>query len=256
MEIVIQPTPEDATRLAARIIAGLLQRKPNTVLGLATGSTPLALYHELVKLQLDWRKVTTFNLDEYVGLSSDHPQSYHRYMWENLFKHVNISPGNVHIPDGLAQDIPRHCADYEDRIRKSGGVDLQLLGIGIDGHIGFNEPTSSLASRTRIKTLAPQTRKDNARFFGGEERVPHHCITMGIGTIMEARQCLMLAFGKAKAPIVAETVEGPLTGNNPASVLQMHPNTVFCLDPDAASQLKRRDYYRWVYDHKPGWQTC
>jgi glucosamine-6-phosphate deaminase len=255
VEVIIQPTAKAATGIAAHLIARWLREKPAAVLGLATGGTPLMLYRELVKMNLDWRHVTTFNLDEYVGLSGDHPQSYHSFMWENLFRHVNISRGNVHIPDGLIQDVAGFCARYEDQIRLAGGIDLQVLGIGTDGHIGFNEPTSSLASRTRIKTLTQQTRKDNARFFGREELVPRHCITMGIGTIMEARQCLLLAFGHAKAPIIAETVEGPVTANNPASALQMHPNTRVFLDQEAASRLKRADYYRWIYENKPDWET-
>lgn len=254
MEIIIQPTAEAATGIAARLIARMLREKPAAVLGLATGDTPLMLYRQLVKLNLDWRHVTTFNLDEYVGLSGDHPQSYHAFMWENLFRHVNILPDNVHIPDGLTQDVAAYCARYEDQIRLAGGIDLQVLGIGTNGHIGFNEPTSSLASRTRIKTLTPQTRKDNARFFGREELVPHHCITMGIGTILEARLCLLLAFGQAKAPIIAGTVEGPVTANNPASALQMHPRTKVFLDREAASRLKRPDYYRWIYENKPDWE--
>lgn len=255
MEIIIQPTLKDATQVAARVIARLLREKPNAVLGLATGSTPLPLYQELIAMKLDWSKVTTFNLDEYIGLPREHPQSYHSFMWENLFRHVNIAPENVHIPDGNAANIPAFCESYEQRIRAAGGVDLQLLGIGTDGHIGFNEPTSSLASRTRIKTLAPQTRKDNARFFGNEESVPHHVITMGIGTIMDARQNLLLAFGSNKARALAEAVEGPVTSINPASVLQMHPVVKVCVDEEAASQLQRADYYRWVYDNKPDWQV-
>jgi glucosamine-6-phosphate deaminase len=175
-------------------------------------------------------------------------------MWENLFRHINISKQNIHIPDGNTKDIPKFCAKYENQIQAAGGVDLQVLGIGTDGHIGFNEPTSSLASRTRIKTLTPQTRKDNARFFGSEDAVPHHVITMGIGTIMEARQNLLLAFGQGKAKAIAEAVEGPITAINPASILQMHPVTKLCLDEGAASRLKRADYYRWVFDNKPGWQ--
>jgi len=254
MEIIIQPTPEAATKVAARIIARLLREKPNAVLGLATGSTPLLLYRELIALKLDWSKVTTFNLDEYVGLPREHPQSYHSFMWENLFRHVNIAKKNVHIPDGNTKDIPKFCAKYEKLIRQAGGIDLQVLGIGTDGHIGFNEPTSSLASRTRIKTLTQQTRTDNARFFGSEDQVPHHVITMGIGTIMEARQNLLLAFGPKKARAIAEAVEGPINSINPASVLQMHPVTKVCLDQQAATQLDRADYYRWVYDNKPGWQ--
>lgn len=255
MEIIIQPTTEDAAGVAARIIARLLREKPDAVLGLATGSTPLPLYQALIAMDLDWSKVTTFNLDEYIGIPREHPQSYHTFMWENLFRHVNIAPGNVHIPDGNAADIPTFCANYEERIRAAGGIDLQVLGIGTDGHIGFNEPTSSLASRTRIKTLTPQTRKDNARFFGSEEGVPHHVITMGIGTIMEARQNLLLAFGPSKARAIAEAVEGPVTSINPASALQMHPVVKVCLDEAAAGLLQRADYFRWVYENKPGWQT-
>jgi glucosamine-6-phosphate deaminase len=254
MEIIIQPTPEAATRVAARIIARLLRDKPNAALGLATGSTPLLLYRALIGLKLDWSRVRTFNLDEYVGLPGDHTQSYHSFMWENLFRHVNIAKKNVQIPDGTAKDIPKFCDQYEQRIRTAGGIDLQVLGIGTDGHIGFNEPTSSLASRTRIKTLTQQTRRDNAHFFGSEDQVPHHVITMGIGTIMEARQCLLLAFGKKKAQAVAGAVEGPVTSINPASMLQMHPSAKACLDPGAAAKLKRAGYYRWVYENKPDWQ--
>lgn len=254
MEIIIQPTPEAATRVAARIIARLLQEKPNAVLGLATGGTPLLLYRELIAMKLDWRKVRTFNLDEYVGLPREHPQSYHAFMWENLFQHVNVAAKNVHIPDGTTKDIPAFCAKYEQRIKAAGGIDLQLLGIGTDGHIGFNEPTSSLASRTRIKTLTQQTRKDNARFFGSEDKVPHHVITMGIGTIMEARMNLLLAFGKNKSRAIAGAVEGAVTAINPASALQMHPATKLCLDKEAATKLARADYYRWVYENKPAWQ--
>jgi len=254
MEIIIQPTPETATQIAARIIARLLREKPNAVLGLATGSTPVLLYRELVAMKLDWSRVTTFNLDEYIGLPPEHPQSYHHFMWENLFRHVNIDPNNVHIPDGNARDIPAFCADYEARIAQSGGIDLQLLGIGTDGHIGFNESTSSLASRTRIKTLTEQTRKDNARFFGSESEVPYHVITMGIGTIMEARHTLLLAFGQSKARAIAAAVEGPIMAMNPATILQMHPTATFCIDQAASEQLKLQDYYRWVFDRKPEWQ--
>jgi glucosamine-6-phosphate deaminase len=254
MEIIIQPTPEAATSIASRIIARLLEDKPNAVLGLATGSTPLLLYRALIALKLDWSQVTTFNLDEYIGLPTDHSQSYHSFMWENLFQHVNIAKKNIHIPDGNAKDVPGFCSAYEQSIRQAGGIDLQILGIGTDGHIGFNEPTSSLASRTRIKTLTPQTRKDNARFFGSEDKVPSHVITMGIGTIMEARQNLMLAFGSNKARAIAEAVEGPITATNPASILQMHQDARVCLDDAAAAQLRRTEYYQWVYNNKPDWQ--
>ncbi len=254
MEIIIQPDAETATLVAAHIFASLIGKKPNAVLGLATGETPLALYRELVGMKLDWRKITTFNLDEYVGVSPEHPKSYHYFMRENLFDHVNIAKAKIHIPNGLAKDIPKHCARYEEKIRASGGIDLQLLGIGTDGHIAFNEPASSLASRTRVKTLMPQTRVDNARFFGGEEKVPHHAITMGVGTILEVRQCLLLAFGKRKAGAVAKMVEGPVTAMNPASALQLHPLVTVLLDEAAASGLKLKNYYRRVCDHKPDWQ--
>lgn len=254
MEIIIHETPTGATDIAARIIARLLREKPGAVLGLATGSTPLLLYRKLVDMNLDWSRVTTFNLDEYIGLPREHPQTYHRFMWENLFRHINIPKEQIHIPDGNAADVPAFCEAYEARIRNAGGIDLQVLGIGTDGHIGFNEPTSSLASRTRIKTLTRQTRKDNARFFGNESEVPHHVITMGIGTIMEARTNLLLAFGENKARAIADAVEGPITSVSPASILQMHPVVKVCLDESAAGALQRADYYRWVYDHKPEWQ--
>src|SRR5215469_6513776 len=255
MEIVIQPTQEGATKIATRLMARLLREKPGAVLGLATGSTPLPLYHELAHMKLDWRRVTTFNLDEYVGLAPKHPASYHYFMRENLFRHVNIPEKNIHIPDGMTPDVPAFCQRYEDEIRAAGGIDLQLLGIGADGHIGFNEPSSSLASRTRIKTLTAQTRKDNAKYFGGEAQAPHHVITMGIGTIMESRHCLLLAFGKKKARAIAGAVEGPVTAMNPASALQWHPKVTMCLDAPAASLLKMKRYYRWVFDNKPEWQT-
>jgi glucosamine-6-phosphate deaminase len=254
MEIIIQPTAAAAAQVAARLFAKVLQDKKNAVFGLATGSTPLALYRELVALQLDWRQVTTFNLDEYVGIPPTHPQSYHAFMWENLFGQLKITRKNVHIPDGQARDIPGFCAKYEKQIRAAGGIDLQLLGIGTSGHIGFNEQSSSLASRTRIKTLTPQTRRDNARFFGSEDAVPHHVITMGIGTILEARHCVLLAFGRHKAQAIAAAVEGPVTAMNPASALQLHPKVTVLLDEDAAANLKLTDYYRWVYEHKPAWQ--
>lgn len=258
MEIVIQKSAEEAARIGARIVARQIQRKPNTVLGLATGSTPLGLYRELIRLHreegLDFSKVRTFNLDEYIGLSFDHPMSYHHFMWENLFRHLNIAKKNVHIPDGLAKDVPAFCERYEKDMKKAGGIDIQVLGIGSDGHIGFNEPTSSFSSRTRIKTLDGQTRKDNARFFKSITEVPHHCITMGIGTILESRTCLLFAFGKGKAEAIRESVEGPMAAMCPASVLQWHRDTRVLLDEAAASKLKKRAYYRSVYAGKPAWQ--
>ncbi len=259
MEIIIKANAQAASNAAARVVARLVRENPNAVLGLATGSTPLMLYRELVRLHvddgLDFSGISTFNLDEYIGLDKEHEQSYHSFMWNNLFSHINIKSENVHIPDGRASDIPRSCADYEHKIAASGGIDLQVLGIGSDGHIGFNEPTSSFASRTRIKTLTRQTVADNARFFEGDEaQVPHHCITMGIGTIMDARMNLMLAFGKDKAAAVAATIEGPVAAVMPASILQHHPVAKIFIDKAAATKLQLADYYRWVYDGKPGWQ--
>lgn len=254
MEIIIQPDAESAAEMAARIFAELIRLKPKAVLGLATGSTPLPLYRKLVDRNLDWSGITSFNLDEYIGVGPEHPQSYHAFMHGNLFEHVNIHPANIHIPDGMSTDPEAHCREYEEKIQSAGGIDLQLLGIGTDGHIGFNEPTSSLASRTRIKTLTSRTRKDNARFFGSEDAVPFHVITMGIGTILETRKTLLLATGKNKAQAVAQAVEGPITSMNPASALQLHPSAIFCLDEEAASELTRTDYYRWVFDNKPSWQ--
>jgi glucosamine-6-phosphate deaminase len=254
MEIIIQPTAEAATKIAARLMGKLVCEKPAAVLGLATGGTMEPLYRELVALKLDWSQLVTFNLDEYVGISPMHPQSYHSYMCEKLFSHVNISVSHVHIPDGLAKDVPAACLHYEQKIRAAGGIDLQLLGIGTDGHIGFNEPTSSLASHTRIKTLTPQTRRDNARYFENASQVPFHVITMGIGTIMASRHCVLLAFGKNKAHAIAGAVEGAITAMNPASALQLHPKVTVFLDEAAASELKMQEYYRWVYDNKPDWQ--
>ena len=259
MEIIIQPTPEAGSIIAAQIIAKLVRTKPDCVLGLATGSTPLGTYRELIRMHreeaLDFSRVATFNLDEYAGLPPSRPQSYHAFMAENFFRHVNVDARRTHIPDGLARDIPAECARYEAAIVAAGGIDLQLLGIGTDGHIGFNEPSSSLASRTRIKTLTERTRADNARFFGGDlAQVPFHCITMGVGTIMAAREVLMLAFGANKTAVVAAAVEGSITAMNPASVLQMHPLAKCVVDEPAAEKLTRCDYYRWVFAHKPDWQ--
>ena len=259
MEIIIKQNADRASHASARVVARLVREKPNAVLGLATGSTPLMLYRELVRMHkeegLDFSRVTTFNLDEYIGLKKEHPQSYYTFMWENLFSQINIKPENVHLPDGMAADVPASCAAYEQAILNAGGIDLQVLGIGSDGHIGFNEPTSSFASRTRIKTLTQQTVADNARFFDGDgSKVPHHCITMGIGTIMDAQMNLMLAFGAGKADAVSAMVEGPVAAIMPASILQHHPSAKVFIDEAAASALKLSNYYRWVYDGKPEWQ--
>jgi glucosamine-6-phosphate deaminase len=250
MRVVIHSTAELASLAAADLISQKVRHRPRCVLGLATGSTPLAVYRELGRLHredgLDFSQVTTFNLDEYVGLPGTHPLSYRYFMEENLFKHINVRPERTHVPDGRALDFERHCESYERQISQAGGIDLQLLGIGTDGHIAFNEPGSSLGSRTRIKTLAGQTIRDNARFFGGEDQVPRMAVTMGVGTILDSRQCLLLAIGEHKAKAIRDTVEGPVTAQVTASALQLHRDVVVILDEAAAGLLERREYYDQV----------
>lgn len=232
------------SREAAKLIAELIHKKPNCVLGFATGSTPLGIYKELIRLHkeggLDFSKVTTFNLDEYVGVPPEHDQSYHYFMWENLFKHINVDKRFVHIPHGMASDVEGFCEWYEKRINEVGGIDLQLLGIGANGHIAFNEPGSSLGSRTRIKTLDELTKRDNARFFEDQEQVPKYAITMGVGTIMDAKHLLLLANGSNKAGAIQATVEGPITALYPATIVQMHRKATIICDEAAASKLSRK----------------
>ncbi len=224
-----------------RIVAELVRRKPDCVLGFATGNSPLGMYRELIRMHredgLDFSKVTTFNLDEYVGLPPEHEQSYHYFMWENLFKHINVGQRHVNIPHGMADDIEGHCVWYEEQIEKAGGIDLQILGIGENGHIAFNEPGSSLGSRTRIKTLTEKTRQDNARLFDSMDQVPKYAITMGVGTIMDARKLLMLAGGKGKADAIKNTIEGPISAMVPATIVQMHRHATLLIDEAAASSL-------------------
>jgi len=247
VRIIIEPTAEEASRRAAAVVEGLVRSRPNCVLGLATGGSPVALYRELARRHaeedLDFSRVTTFNLDEYVGLDPSHEQSYRAFMQRELFGHINLRPENAHVPDGRALDFDLYCRRYEQMIAEAGGIDLQILGIGRDGHIAFNEPGSSLGSRTRLKTLTPETIRDNARFFGGQEHVPRLAVTMGVGTILESRRCLLLAFGAAKAEAVAATLEGPITAQVTASALQLHRDVVVLLDHEAAEKLKRRAYY-------------
>lgn len=255
MRVIIRPSAAAACVTAARIIANQVIGQPDSVLGLATGGTPLGSYQELIRLhragQLDFSRVTTFNLDEYVGLGPQHAQSYHRFMFSNLFDAINIDPQRVHLPDGLASDLTEACADYERQIVEAGGIDLQLLGIGTDGHIAFNEPGSSLASRTRLKTLARQTVDDNARFFDHSDDVPRLAVTMGVGTILESRQCLLLATGENKAAAIRGAIEGPLTSQNTATALQLHPAAIVVLDQEAASWLSRIDAYRHAESYMP-----
>jgi glucosamine-6-phosphate deaminase len=256
MEVVICASYEEMSAAAAGMVAKVVRAKPDAVLGLATGGTPKGLYQELIKLHknmgLDFSQITTFNLDEYVGLAGDHKQSYRYFMNENLFNHINVRPGSTNVPSGLAEDYTAHCQWYEDRIEARGGIDLQVLGIGTDGHIAFNEPGSSLAGRTRIKTLAKQTIDDNKVYFGPGEKFPIYAVTMGVGTILEARKLLLVANGEKKAQAVADCVEGPVSAWCTASALQLHPDATIFVDRPAAGKLKMREYYEWIQANKPG----
>lgn len=257
MEVVILGGSRQIGRLAADAIEKLVRSKPDAVLGLATGSSPLPVYDELAARHergLDFSRASAFALDEYVGLPAGHPESYREVIRREFTDRVNIAPENVHGPDGTATDIPAACEAYEQAIAAAGGVDLQLLGVGTDGHIGFNEPGSSFASRTRIKSLIEQTRRDNARFFTNLAEVPHHVLTQGLGTIMAARHVVLLATGAQKAQAVRDFVEGPVAAICPASVLQFHPHATVLLDEAAASALKLADFYRHTYENKPAWQ--
>ncbi len=250
MRVIVESDAESVSRRAAQWMGQLVRRRPTCVLGLATGGTMLGVYQELVRLhrdeQLDFSRCTSFNLDEYVGLPPSHPQSYRYFMQTNLFDEINIDIRQTHVPDGRALDFEACCQHYEKLIKEAGGIDLQLLGIGSDGHIAFNEPGSSLGSRTRLKTLTAETVRDNARFFRNPDEVPRLAITMGVGTILESRQCLLLAAGSSKARAIRDTIEGPVTAQVTASALQLHRDVIAILDPEAARLLERRDYYREV----------
>ncbi|MFJ3957012.1 glucosamine-6-phosphate deaminase [Arthrobacter sp. NPDC090010] len=258
MEVVILPDAARIGAMAADAIEALLKRKPEAVLGLATGSSPLPIYDELARRHaengLDFSRAHGFALDEYVGLPLGHPESYREVIRREFSDRVNINPENVHSPNGAAADIQAASQEYEDAIKAAGGVDLQILGVGTDGHIGFNEPGSSLASRTRIKTLIEQTRKDNARFFSSIDEVPHHVVTQGLGTIMDARHVVLVATGAQKAQAVHDFVEGPVSAICAASVLQLHPHATILIDEAAASSLRLADYYRHTFESKPAWQ--
>ncbi|MEF3121216.1 glucosamine-6-phosphate deaminase [Kocuria flava] len=259
MEVIILDSLDEAGELAAGAIADLVRRKPDAVLGVATGSSPLSVYAALGRRVADGRlslaRARAFTLDEYVGLPADHPERYRAVIERDLVAQVDLDPAAVHSPDGTAEDLPAACEAYEQALAAAGGVDLQLLGIGTDGHIGFNEPGSSLASRTRLKTLTAQTRRDNARFFDGDvDAVPHHCLTQGIGTIMAARHVVLLAGGEAKAEAVHQLVEGAVTSMWPGSALQLHPHVSVLVDEAAASRLRLAPYFRETWTGKPDWQ--
>jgi glucosamine-6-phosphate deaminase len=248
MEVVIQSNAEMAARTAADLIARALSAKPGLVLGLATGCTMESVYDRLVQQHqeegLDFSRCRTFNLDEYVGLAAEDPCSYHYFMWQRFFDAVNIDLRNTHLPDGMAEDLEAECANYEKLIAANGGIDLQVLGIGLNGHLGFNEPLSAFQSRTRVQTLSRVTRSQNAPLFPKPRQVPRRAITMGVGTILEAQNCLLLATGVEKADIVARAIEGPLTAMITATALQLHPACTIVLDEAAAGSLRENEHYQ------------
>ncbi|GAA1927077.1 glucosamine-6-phosphate deaminase [Microbacterium aoyamense] len=257
-EVLIVKDQQEAGGIVGRAIADLIAAKPDAVLGLATGSTPLRVYEALAGIVaaegLDVSHVRGFALDEYVGLPVGHPESYRAVITREVVEPLGLDPARVLVPGENATSIQTAGEDYEAAIAAAGGVDLQILGIGRTGHIGFNEPGSSLASRTRVKTLTEPTRIDNARFFDSPDDVPVHCITQGIGTILEARHVFLLAFGDAKADAVAAALEGPVTASSPGSAVQLHRHATVVVDEAAAAHLKLSDYYRYALAHKPDWQ--
>lgn len=257
MDIVIRPSAERAERLASQLIADHIRVQPRTVLGCATGQTFMPVYAALARMHaesaLSFQGVSTFNLDEYVGLPASDPRSFRSYMVEHLFSKVDLDAENCRLPNGCSDDLASECRAYEDAIVESGGIALQLLGIGLTGHIGFNEPGSALRSRTRTKALSEITRQQNAASFGGAEHVPLRAITMGIGTILDARRCLLLATGEQKAKVVADALEGSISASVPASALQFHPDCTVILDESAASKLKNIVYYTTTYAREPEW---
>ncbi|WP_396668729.1 glucosamine-6-phosphate deaminase [Microbacterium sp. R86528] len=255
-EVIIVNDKAAGGEIVAREIARLVRSNPETVLGLATGSTPLPVYEALTKHLdgVDVSQVRGFALDEYVGIAAGHPESYRAVITREVVEPLGLDAARIHTPDGSTDGIEHAGEDYERAIEASGGVDLQILGIGTDGHIGFNEPGSSFASATRVKTLTAQTREDNARFFASVDEVPRHCITQGLGTILRAKHLVLLAFGGGKAKAVAAAVEGALTASVPGSAIQLHPHVTVVVDEAAASELSNADYYRYTFANKPAWQ--
>ncbi len=259
MEVIVRPTTAEAVKLTAQLIADLVKAKPACNLGLATGATMEAVYADLVKMyqagEVDFSQVTSFNLDEYIGLAPDDPNSYRYYMNHHLFDHINIDKAKTNLPDGLAKDYAAEGERYEKAIKAAGGVDLQLLGTGRDGHIGFNEPLSSFASRTRDKALTPETWRQNSIYFNPPESMPMSAFTMGVGTILDAKQALLLITGKSKAAIAAKAIEGPVSSMVTASALQLHQHAIVILDEEAAAELTMREYYDWVFAHDRKWEN-
>jgi len=254
MKVIVCKDSDEMSRTAAQIFAERIRKKPAIVLGLATGGTPVKMYKELIRMHkeedLDFSRVITYNLDEYLGISPDHDQSYRYFMDTNLFNHINIKKSNTHVLNGKASDAAAECKAYEEAIKKAGGIDIQLLGIGGNGHIAFNEPGSPKNSRTRVVDLTQKTVEDNARFFASVNDVPRQALSMGNGTIMEAREIVLIADKASKADAIAQSVEGPATEQVPASLLQAHKNTTFVVDKDAASKLKKK------YDSPSAKKSC
>jgi len=251
-EVIIVRDADEAGALAADRIAALVVRTPDAVLGLATGSTPLPVWAALRERGVDLSRVRGFALDEYLGLPAGHPESYRAVIDRDVVVPLGMNPALVRVPGDDGGPVSTAGERYEAAIRAAGGVDLQILGIGRTGHIGFNEPGSSLASRTRVKTLTDATRIDNARFFPALDDVPRHCLTQGLGTILDARELVLLAFGATKADAVAGAVEGPVSASLPGSVIQLHPEVTVLVDEPAAARLRFADYYRSAWEHRPG----
>lgn len=241
-DIIVTRSPEEAGKVAADYFEKAIHKKPACVIGLATGSTPLPLYRELIAREkegrIDFSRVRSANLDEYKGLAPEHPQSYRRFMQENLFDHISIKPENTIVPDGLTEDVDAMCTAYEQQIEDWGGVDIQLLGIGHDGHIGFNEPDDHFPAKTHEVALTPITRDANKRFFDSIDDVPAAAFTMGIGTVMAAKEIIMIVTGADKAEIISKAFNGPVDPAVPASILQFHPNVTLICDEAAASRLR------------------
>ena len=254
MEVITRPNTELAIELVARLLEDRIRAQPKIVLGLATGRTMEHIYERLAGSDVSFKGCTTFNLDEYIGISADNANSYRHYMDKHFFSKLDIDLAKTHVPDGTALDLKEAAHQYEELIEKSGGIDVQLLGIGEAGHIGFNEPLSSIMSRTRAKSLTITTRRQNAGMFGGNiNKVPKRALTMGVGTILDAKELIMLATGSAKAAIVAKAVEGPITSMVSASAIQLHPNCKVIVDEEAAENLRGREYYEFVFKNEPEW---
>jgi glucosamine-6-phosphate deaminase len=254
-EVVIVESADAGGEITADAVAALIARKPDAVLGLATGTSPLSSYAAIARRSLDLSRVRGFALDEYVGLPIGHPESYRSVITRDVVEPLGMSPALVRVPGDDGGPLEGAGERYEADLVAAGGVDLQLLGIGGTGHIGFNEPGSSFGSLTRIKTLTERTRADNARFFASPDEVPMHCLTQGLGTILRARHLILLAFGASKAAAIAAAIEGPLSASAPGSAVQLHPHVTVVVDEAAASQLKNADYYRYAWDNRLPWET-